>query len=72
MPRRDREIFQQKNTCDDKTLYCAGGETVDTLALGASAARHGGSSPLPRTNRYFSLILGPRLRLNLGQNLSRI
>ena len=26
-----------------------GGETVDTPALGAGAARHGGSSPLPRT-----------------------
>ena len=24
---------------------------ADTLALGASAARHGGSSPLPRTNK---------------------
>ena len=27
----------------------AGGEMADTLALGASAARHGGSSPLPPT-----------------------
>ncbi len=27
----------------------AGGEMVDTLALGASAVRHGGSSPLPPT-----------------------
>lgn len=26
-----------------------GGEMVDTLALGASVARHGGSSPLPGT-----------------------
>ena len=26
-----------------------GGEMADTLALGASAARHGGSSPLPGT-----------------------
>ena len=30
---------------------CAGGEMADTLALGASAVRHGGSSPLPRTNK---------------------
>ncbi len=29
---------------------CTGGEMADTLALGASAARHGGSSPLPCTN----------------------
>ena len=29
----------------------AGGEMADTLALGASAARHGGSSPLPRTKK---------------------
>ena len=32
-----------------KWPYCAGGGMVDTLALGASAERHGGSSPLPRT-----------------------
>jgi hypothetical protein len=47
VPRRGREIFQQKNTCDDKCnilFYRASGETVDTLALGASAARHGSSS----------------------------
>ena len=30
---------------------CWGGEMVDTLALGASAARRGGSSPLPSTLR---------------------
>ncbi len=45
---RGREIFQQKNTCDHIKI-CVGGEMADTLALGASAARHGGSSPLPRT-----------------------
>ena len=28
---------------------CTGGEMADTLALGASAVRHGGSSPLPCT-----------------------
>jgi hypothetical protein len=28
----------------------AGGEMVDALALGASGAIHGGSSPLPRTS----------------------
>lgn len=32
-----------------RTPKCVGGETVDTPALGAGAARHGGSSPLPRT-----------------------
>ena len=32
-------------------FVCAGGEMADTLALGTSAARHGGSSPLPRTNQ---------------------
>ena len=42
--------------------YCAGGEMVDTSALGADAARHGGSSPLPRTNIFiFSSFLLPRL-----------
>jgi hypothetical protein len=30
-------------------MTCAGGEMADTPALGAGAARHGGSSPLPRT-----------------------
>ena len=30
---------------------CTGGEMADTLALGASAARHGGSSPLPCTKK---------------------
>ncbi len=34
---------------DMQTCYWASGETVDTLALGASAARHGGSSPLSPT-----------------------
>lgn len=29
----------------------AGGEMADTLPLGGSAARHGGSSPLPPTQR---------------------
>ena len=33
---------------------CAGGETVDTPALGAGAARHGGSSPLSSTVFVFS------------------
>jgi hypothetical protein len=32
------------------THTCAGGETVDALALGASGVTHGGSSPLPRTD----------------------
>lgn len=32
-------------------FVCTGGEMADTLALGASAARHGGSSPLPCTVR---------------------
>ena len=31
-------------------LYADVVELVDTLALGASAVRHGGSSPLSRTN----------------------
>ncbi len=30
-------------------LVCRGGEMVDALALGASEATHGGSSPLPGT-----------------------
>ncbi len=35
-------------------MMCAGGETVDTPALGAGAARCGGSSPLPRTLCIFA------------------
>ncbi len=31
--------------------YCRGGEMVDALALGASEATHGGSSPLPGTKK---------------------
>jgi hypothetical protein len=38
---------------DKKCPVCVGGETVDTPALGAGAARHGGSSPLPRTVNSF-------------------
>ena len=34
--------------------YWAGGEMADTPALGAGAARHGGSSPLPPTNKELS------------------
>ncbi len=46
-----RDFFVRKNTCDDKNnKIWAGGEMVDTLALGASAARHGGSSPLLPTD----------------------
>ncbi len=36
----------------------AGGEMVDTLVLGTSAARLGGSSPLPRTIEKFSVPKG--------------
>ncbi len=36
---------------------CRGGETVDALALGASEATHGGSSPLPGTESIFTLVL---------------
>ena len=32
-------------------FYWAGGEIADTLPLGGSAARHGGASPLPPTER---------------------
>ncbi len=32
-------------------ILCTGGEMVDTLVLGTSPARGGGSSPLPCTNK---------------------
>lgn len=32
-------------------LMCPGGEMVYTLVLGTSAARRGGSNPLPGTNK---------------------
>ena len=39
-------------------------ELADTLALGASAARHAGSSPVPGTNSLLiaSLLRGPERR----------
>ena len=51
-----KEILKMTMTNSLKMIFlknCAGGEMADTLALGASAARHGGSSPLPRTAEKF-------------------
>ena len=51
-------------------LHCAGGETVDTPALGAGAARHGGSSPLPRT--MFSSSPRPTDAVHFSQQLLKV